>query len=71
MVSLLNLTLNMFCMVTHQERVEAEKALQRYERQRADLVFGIQNHEKRAADLTTYLAELDVKIARMRRILDS
>ena len=58
-------------MVTRQERVEAEKALQRYERERDNIIFGIQSHEKRAADLTTHLAKLDEKIARGRKILDS
>lgn len=57
-------------MVTRQERVEAKRALQRYERERANIVFGIQNHEKRAADLAIHLAKIDVKIADIKEILD-
>ena len=57
-------------MVTRQERVEAKRALQRYERERANIVFGIQNHEKRAADLAIHLAKIDVKIAHIKEILE-
>ena len=56
-------------MATHEERVRAEKVVRNCERDIKKLLFGIQTHEKRSADLQGYVEKLKIKQEKAFRIL--